>query len=370
MRLTILNYTGKQSNWGCQATSKNLLMLLNKSFKENLSLQTIDLGFSGNILGKIVNKLRYYLAFMVTDNKSITFRLFTFLAQFEGTNIRKIKNCDVLILNGEGSLHGYNSELIKFVHYLSYADLLNKKVYIINHSLQYDNKKAEKYLKILYKHSYINFFRERLSLVNGTSANASKSYVVPDAAFLNYYNDLQKVNLYHPIPHKYILASGSVILKESNHEYFDLLQQLGQYYQTPIIFIASCNVDKQLKPYITTHYNWTYLDNTDLNVEQVQTLIKKSMFFYSGRFHLNILSAISSKVFIPFKSNTIKMEGLLELLSYPMKEIDLDHFDTNLTFQSITQLILNKDKIESQLNQACKKIVETVEYMYQKINML
>jgi polysaccharide pyruvyl transferase WcaK-like protein len=278
----------------------------------------------------------------------------------------KIKGCDILVLNGEGSLHGYNSQLIKFFYYLSYAKSLKKKVCIINHSLQFDNPSAERYLRLLYRLSDLNFFREIISIENAGLKNCANSFIVPDAAFSNYYLDTDSVDFTTLMPTKYILASGSVILNSGNKGYFELLKKLEEYYQIPVVFIASCSADKKLESIIRVNYKWRYFDNNDLSVEQVQKLIKGAQFFYSGRFHLNILSAISSKIFIPFISNTIKMEGLLSLLSYPFKAIDFNNFEIDIVFCSIIELISRKQQIEWELGQRCKQLVEDLEFNYQR----
>ena len=37
MRVALTNYTGDRGNWGCQATSRNLLALLKETFSANPS---------------------------------------------------------------------------------------------------------------------------------------------------------------------------------------------------------------------------------------------------------------------------------------------------------------------------------------------
>lgn len=369
MNILLLNYTGNESNWGCQATSKNLISMISK--KSNISLDSIDIEYQGSFYRMQLNRIRFYTVSLIPINYMVSFftRIFKLLHPLELENIKKINNSEILILNGEGSLHGYNYELMKFLQYAAYAKEINKKVFIVNHSLQFDNDQSKKYLEKLYKHSDMNFFREEFSIKNSKLINVSNSYLVPDAAFLNYYINTDKVDLSHvQIPKKYILASGSIALKNNSRGYFDLLQMLGEYYKLPIVFIASCEVDKSFEKLVSIEYGFLYYDDTTLCVEHVQKLIKESEFFYSGRFHLNIFAATAGKIFIPFKSNTVKMKGFLNLIQYPMEEIDFDGVDVNSRFKSIVDVISSsKDVIEKKLLENAKKIAQDIERKYMEL---
>jgi polysaccharide pyruvyl transferase WcaK-like protein len=366
MNITILNYTGNESNWGCQATSNNILQLLKKSNDEELLFSFIEIEYQGSKIRRLFNRTR-----IKTINLILAYTVFltNFSKMFhplEAENIKKIKECDLLILNGEGSLHGCNVELIKFVQYLSYAKKIGKKTAIINHSLQFDNKKAKKYLENLYTYSDINYFREELSLNNSHQINVKNSFLVPDAAFLNYEIDTSYLMI-EGIPLKYIASSGSVVLKEDNRKYFDLLYKLGKYFNLPIVFIASCAVDKSFKELVTKEYEFTYYDETQLSVAQVQKAIKESEFFYSGRFHLNIFSATVGKIFIPFISNTVKMQGFLNLIGYPIKEIGVKNIEIEKEYENIISFIENNKALKNILLNNSKKQVKVLYKKYQEL---
>jgi len=366
MKITILNYTGKEANWGCQATSNNIIQLFKKYSDDNISFEFIEIEYKGNKFRKLMNKIRLKLIDFILNNLVIFTNLFKYLYPIEKSNIEKIENCDMLILNGEGSLHGYNAELIKFVQYLAYAKKMGKKTAIINHSLQFDNEKAKRYLSKLYTYSDINYFREELSLNNAKTIGIENIYLVPDAAFLNYEIDTTKV-LVDNLPSRYIASSGSVIIKENNKEYFDLLTKLGKHYDLPIVFIASCEVDKNLKEMVTEEYGFIYFDETQLQVAQVQKVIKDSQFFYSGRFHLNIFAATAGKIFIPFISNTVKMQGFLNLIDYPIKEISIKNIDVDSTFNILINFLDNNKDIENYLLDSSKKHVAELYKKYKEL---
>lgn len=367
MNITILNYTGNESNWGCQATSKNMIKLLKYSYGNDISFKFIDIEYSGSIYRRLLNKIRFKSINIILKNIVLFTNIFKIFHPLENSNLEKINNCDLLILNGEGSLHGYNSELIKFIQYLGYAKLIGVETAIINHSLQFDNDNSKKYLEILYKYSNKNYFREGLSLNNAKEINVKNLYIVPDAAFLNYEIDTSSI-LINNLPKDYILSTGSVILKNNNHElYFTLLKKLSDYYNLPVLYIASCDVDKNFKDLVINKYSFTYFDNNDLSVEQVQKCIKDSFFFYSGRFHPNIFSASVGKLFIPFNSNTVKMQGFLNLIDYPIQEIDLNKIDLNIEFNKIIEFIKDKLIIEKNLLINSNKQVSNLKKHYKKI---
>lgn len=366
MKITILNYTGNESNWGCQATSRNIIKLLSKD-KKDINFNFIELEYGETKYRKIVNKLRFKLIDVILKKTKLFTKILSLFHNLEDENIEKIDKCDLLILNGEGSLHGYNNELIKFVQYLAYAKSIHKKTAIINHSLQFDNANAKKYLEVLYKFSDINYFREELSLNNAKEINVKNSYLVPDAAFLNYEIDTSNINININIPKKYILASGSVVLKDNNLEYFELLIKLSMHFNLPVVFIASCDVDKNFKKLLKEQFEYIYLDDNDLDVDSVQKLIKDSEFFYSGRFHLNIFAATVGKIFIPFVSNTVKMQGFLNLIKYPIKEIDLKDLNVEEKFSEITNFLEELNNINNTLRDNSKDIVDKLYSKYKKL---
>lgn len=367
VKVVLLNHTGKESNWGCQATSANLVNLLSRA--EDISIDFIDIEYRGGFYRKLLNKIRSLFSFVILNQKQVQLfsNIFKYLHPLENENINKIEDCDILILNGEGSLHGFTSELIKFIQYLSLANKLGKKVFTLNQSLYFDNYRVRKYLKELFKYSEINYFREQLSVDNAKLLNVKKLKLVADAAFLNHRIKTDKIDSNIDLPANYILASGSVVLTEQSDSFFDILNKIKGYYNLPIIFIASCEVDKALKHVIIKKHNFVYYDNNDLNFLQVQKLIKGSEFLVSGRFHLNIFSACVGKLFIPFVSNTKKMQGLVNLLDYPINPIRTNNLNIDEEFGQINKFIEKKEELELHLYERSKKLAFEVEKSYEQL---
>jgi len=366
-KVVLLNYTGSESNWGCQATSSNLLSLIKK--RPEISLEYIEIESKVSFYRRILNKIRMILSFLIVHQKFTYFfsEFFKFLHPLERENINKLKNCDILILNGEGSLHGFTSELIKFIQYLSYTSKLDKEIITVNQSLHFDNKKAKKYLKEVYRYSRINFFREPISFENSVLLNIKHSYLVPDAAFLNCNLNSDELYSSSKIPKKYILASGSILLTKESQSFFSLIDKLKNYYKYPVVFLASCEADKELKNLIKQHYNYEYLDNVDVNFEQVQKIMMGAEFFISGRFHMNIFSACVGKLFIPFESNTEKMQGLIDLLDYPLNPLNLSNFDVDQEFKKIQRIIQESEVLERKIFYKSKVLAAKLEQSYENI---
>ncbi len=219
---------------------------------------------------------------------------------------------------------------------------------------------------ISYKYSDINYFREGLSLNNAKSIGVKKLHLVPDAAFLNYEINTKDVTIDN-LPPKYIASSGSVVLKENDTDYFDLLVKLANHYDLPIVFIASCEVDKNLKLMVEKRYGFIYFDETQLDIAQVQKVIKDSEFFYSGRFHLNIFATTVGKIFIPFVSNTIKMQGFLDLIKYPLDEISINKIEIDTVSANIIKFIAKNKELESHLLDRSQKQVSSLYEKYKEL---
>ena len=61
--------------------------------------------------------------------------------------------------------------------------------------------------------------------------------------------------------------------------------------------------------------------------DRAMAVIAKAYVVIGGRQHPNIFAAMQTVPFIPLKGNTHKMEGVVELLKYPMDVLDWNDYD-------------------------------------------
>lgn len=209
--------------------------------------------------------------------------------------IKNIKDCDLILLNGEGTLHDSAGKLL-FEKCLE-AKRFGKKIYLINTVWQ-NNQYLEKYLPKL----DAIYVRESLS-----KQEISKNYqghvkIVPDMVFYNVNNDKRSNN---------INKSDTVAFDSVIEEVSSAVSQYCNVYKIPMYFMGTAHFKKfsirnkkmilnlfsnckQMSPFITNPYK-----------------INEFMYVVTGRYHGACLSILNEIPFISIESNTHKIKGML-----------------------------------------------------------
>ncbi len=282
-KAVLVNDTSKELHHGCTIVIQNIIKLLK------------------------LNNIIIYKTISVEDNwKAIK-------------NIDEIiKNSDLVIVNGEGTIHHNQVRGKNLIQIGEFCKKLKIPTYLINCTYQ-DNDKDffAKYLK------YFNLIsvRESLSKNQLDSINI-KSHIVPDLSFYSNYNEL---NINHKKNQTYLI-SDSVYFEISkyllNFSYINknfvfipilspvTLKQISpikilsyiKYHLKKIVFIL-------LKLNPQNHYEIRYFGLNDYKKYILK--LKNSKMIISGRYHCMCLAINLLKPFLIIKSNSHKIEGLL-----------------------------------------------------------
>lgn len=226
----------------------------------------------------------------------------------------KIKQCELIIINGEGSLH----------HSPPFFDILvarkdkfkEKKLVLINSIWQcMNNIESEKYFK---KFSFISF-RESLSLQDFKKKCPliTNVHIIPDIIFAT---DLK---------YKHIGFGDSVIEK-----YRIEFQKTNNYF--PMNYINNY-------PDVYSYINW----------------LKTLKLYVTGRYHGCCLSIMAETPFLAMKSNSHKIQGLLKDMD--CKELLIDSLDEieqkkEIAFKAIPKIIKYKEESVHKIEQMFKTI--------------
>ncbi|MFC0471072.1 polysaccharide pyruvyl transferase family protein [Halalkalibacter kiskunsagensis] len=376
-KAVLLNYTGNEDNWGCKATSDSLINLIEKKAKLKISYKvpihykkrSAYRYFSARIKDKIVssgaiekrilaNLIKFYLE-KISPNKSI---------------YNKIKNTDNVILNGEGSIHNYCTVMIEWFFFLSVAkQIYNKKTSIINHTLQFDDENAKRLSEIVYSKIDNIITREHLSTINLNKIGINNVSVSGDAAFFaepcspeRSKEILNSLGVQGP----FICLAGTVVLEDIPFDkYIQLINGVKRKYKLPIVFTASCEIDRKFIVKIKHSIPDIIIFDKGFTYNELLGVIKASNFFITGRFHPMIFSMIAKTPFIAYQSNTIKMQGVLEMVDYPIEVVDFVKITEEELLEKIEYIINNEKVISNNFGMKVNEIRRLTSHIYQGINI-
>ncbi len=342
-KCVILNDTSFDFHHGCETVMMNIIRLLRENNIETINTNPVGINWK--------------------DNKEFLYSL---------------ANADIVIINGEGSLH-HNSkrvqELLPIGKYVK--DNIGIPVVLINATYQENGKKMAEYMK------YFNFIfvRETMSQVD-LEQYGIVSEVVPDITFYSKY-DLSKKSVTNMVG-----VTDSVCSDVSDHLYEFTMQNNYIYLPTLTVpkfrglhvYTLLKGFKFYVKKYIKTLFSKlgysldTYYLGMNYYTNDYDEYIQKIAdlkFIYIGRYHALCFALKTETPFIAIKSNTHKIESMLEDIGIdssrildngsimkkdlqPFSKIELNNIRKyttlaperiELMFQKISQLVSNQDKL-------------------------
>jgi polysaccharide pyruvyl transferase WcaK-like protein len=323
MRVLLLNDTSNWYHYGCTATSSSLIDGI-KQYKHIVTsvpiTKTYEIKFAPNTKVGFLDK--YNIPKFMQANPEI---------------INLVIINDILIINGEGTLHGLNQAPLSLL-YLAYIAKVEfgKNVQILNHSAYpehstniFDSEESAIY-KLVYSIIDYAAIREPISFntMKKLDINLIESF---DCMPLYIKNHYVKSNIKHS---KNLLIAGSASwlqldvpskTKGNISDFLSGLSGFNQYLQEmqskgfKIKFLYGSKLypakdDREFIGYMQKHFcvDWEIYEAKSLD-DWLRT-IDESTFLVSGRFHHTIAAACLGTKFIALGSNTPKMDGLMQVL--------------------------------------------------------
>jgi len=326
MRISILNDTSKNSNWGCAATvhglRQSLAYVFNPSVMDSIELQPLPYKKIKLLRNRSVSAVARCLA----DPQHTTGQLAT---QLEKLNFKNTDGPlpDLLVLNGEGGIHSKSGHLMRFLGVAKLFKELGARVSAVNQSVDLGvNSREAKILGIVYRSLDFVSVREPISLRLLQQIGVHDAVLVPDAAFsvtLATQDEKNEVASRLELPERYVCLTGSSdITKRSGNIFLKLYECLKQVSGLPVVMMASTKTDRALAKILRAHDPSVMVMTDDYDYRSALAVISGADLLVGGRFHPTIFAAREGTPVVPFKGNTHKMEGLMELLSYPIDPID------------------------------------------------
>ena len=292
-----------------------------------------------------------------------------------------IKKSDLIIINGEGTIHHNQKIGIDLLKISEYAKLRNTPCYLINATYENNDFLYQKYLKLF----ELIFVRDSFSNNELKKININ-SKICPDLTFY-YKND---INNFKKSKNNKILITDSNC-KEITLNLFDLYLSNKKKYKYSTILKSSIDlIDtnyiniKKIK-YIVKQsiYNFCKIKPKDNdinrfyglnNLKKFLLLINNSKYVISGRFHVICFCILLEIPFLSINSNSQKINSLINDIGLNNKrlinkeKINYIKINDNYIFEQIKFSKIEKLKITNFKIAAKKKIDSMFQSIYNSVN--
>lgn len=337
MNITLINDTYNWYHWGCNATSLAIsrTLIKNKHLLSYVSIQDI---YNLNSVPNNINQFKNQQIF--ENHKNIWNKLI----------FDKLNNADLILVNGEGTLHGISKQVVGLLYILYVSKkFLNKKVHLINHSaypIKGFDKNTDAIAKDLYYLTYKSFdfvgIREPISL-EGMKKIGIKAELTFDCLPISaeqYLKRFSKKTLRDTI----VLAGGVNFNKACLKAIVNELEKYKlQGIKILILVGAKANPAQDDENFINMLNQYKEKLGYDIfyakNLDEWFECIQNAKILISGRFHYSIAAYCLSTPFLMFESNTPKNYALSKILKVkkPIK-----YSGSEYEFQSKIKIYINE----------------------------
>jgi len=239
--------------------------------------------------------------------------------------IRGIEDSHIVLINGEGSIHGANfyPRLLLYIAHIS-KTRFGKEVQIINHSCfpnDFDLKSETNYdiYGLVYKELDFVAAREILSynIIRGFNTDVVQAFDCLPLFIKRSYKGTESGG------GDYVVLSGGIAtFRDLPEIYHEISSYLDSEFGCRCIFLSGAKSfpsedDRQLIDRLTQ------LDNSQIGLKEAGTIqewleiIARSKLLISGRFHHTIASIMLGTPYIAFESNTPKVAAMCMTCNMP-----------------------------------------------------
>ncbi len=409
-------------NWGAQATSQALYEIMTRDhaisgivpssyklvssvpvlyssiFPKSLLYRKIPIRFE-IILGKISKRLRDK-DFITHDIEQSVRRFLKLKNKYARLNdlYEKIKECDAVVINGEGSIiFSKPTERVALflVFILRISQQMSKKTFLLNTMISYSPKSSiiddqfEKQLICALKKCNGIGVRDTFSynIIKRLTPEIGSVKYIPDALF-SWRDKFQETwiedftnNKFQPkgilasrklrnfsFNQSYICISGSSAINNQNREgaidsFVSLIKRLEKF-QVPLLLVPACSGDRFL--YKVSRLTGIGIIPLNADVNEGGAILANARVFISGRYHPSILASLGGTPCIFLKSNSHKTLSLQTVLGYesPLKEYDAvpNGHDIENIYKETKYFLRNNSNVRN-------KILSTVNVLSQKAKL-
>ena len=307
-RVLFVNDTSEECHWGSFATSSRIKLEILKAGPSKLEiLSTFDIAAASN-LPKDSSELELSFANFAANNKTIC---------------DKIKNSDFVVINGEGTIHGFSPRALTLLYIMHIAKKqYGRRVFVINHScfLEQDSPRVRQFYRACYECCDYVAVRERASF-DTLEGLGVKSTLAFDSMPLTIREMSGKRGPIFKKGRRTICLSGGVNFRKSKTRMIAFWLKLLFPKHDFIFLLGGLNPENPNDKFDETIALEIGKRFRNLRIIRAESLeewlgcIKSAEILVTGRFHYAVTRMAFGGPMVAFESNTPKTSEVLETAS-------------------------------------------------------
>jgi polysaccharide pyruvyl transferase WcaK-like protein len=367
--ICISNFTGFRANWGCQATSWELLKFINGCFLGHhphrvtlvplLPHCEMDVALDGRLADI------YAAVSEVTGGGPEAKRAIGLLEElcierydFWADDVR---SADLVFFQGEGTISGVTDFssgvgllLLPFVAKHAWG----KPVISLNQTIFGQDSELLRVFRMMFNSFDFVGVREGASLEFAKSFGVNPCHFIPDAAFLTRPSPDPRLPKPEPSKGLFCVTDSASRGPHADEQIFFCADRIrAETGLTPVLAISK---SRRLINMARSHWSggtYEVLD-PEVNYRSVAHTLKECEFLVGGRYHMGIMAAAVGTPTILLTGNTFKNEGLAAMLQAPFPVRTFD--DTNEIVADAQFILKHRESERCRLSSAVARIRDCI----------
>jgi hypothetical protein len=330
MKIVVLNYTGDRGNWGCQATSENLLLFLRMAFGGTGDLNILTVPFPREnkidrlqeaVYGDFIRET--YLS-DCPSTKALE-QLERLTTERFGHFAEETRNADLVIFQGEGTIGPstfFRNTRLFGLPFIA-ACLWRKPVYAMNQTIYACNHADSAALAGILRRFDLLAVREMASLNLARRLRLNNAVLCPDMAFAPEAPSPDRSVDERP----YFCVTGSAAAEYYDHDMFvAVVKALKRALGLDAVYLYSRGNDGRLAD--EEVFQGRVFTNKELpHYSHLNPLFQKACFVFGGRYHSAITAMANGTPALLLPGNTFKSEGMGPMLGIDCQVFDISEID-------------------------------------------
>lgn len=364
MKIVVLNYTGDRANWGCQATSRNLLSFLRSSLHglPGLEIVTVPLP-KGHVVDELVAAAHGARLRSIYGTEHPTAEDLLFLASLTrerfGDVLTDVETADAVVFQGEGTVgpQAYLRHVQLFGPPFLAVHLWRRPVLAMNQTLYACDAEDAETLRRIFGGFALVAVREARSYAFARRIGLDGAILCPDLAFA----DSTPVPTTHaPLPTiPYFCISGSAVLQTYGvGAMIEAVRQISVRHGLRPVFMFSRPTDGNI-----VRKAERLLDGVPFDVvsgvdhdrfEQILPLLAGAVLVLGGRYHTAISALAEGTPVILLPGNTFKSEGLGPMLGLEIPVISSE--DVSAIVAEADRIVGGGERLRGRIHDAVDRV--------------
>ena len=366
MKIVVLNYTGDRANWGCQATSHNLLDFLRSSLAgvPQLDVGTIPLPRSHTVDELVTaahgDRIREIYAAKHPEIDDLRF-LEAITRERFGEVLARVQTADVVVFQGEGSIgpQRYLRNVQLFGPPFLAAHLWRKPVLAMNQTIYACDDKDARILGRIMGGFALVAVREARAYAFARSIGLDGTLLCPDMAFAA----ARCVPADHaPVPNVpyFCVAGATVLATDSVEPTLTAVRQIAVRHGLRPVFVFSRPTDNEVVKAMAKMPGDLESDVVSASdygrFEQILPLLANATLVLGRRYHTAISALAEGTPVIMLPGNTFKCEGLGPMLELEIPVISSQ--DTSAIVAEADRIVGAGERLRGRIQDAVHRVRE------------